>query len=88
LRERLRAAGFRVEEVRYFFLWTVAPLLLRRRLSPAAGVGEYDVAIPSRRVNSVLQIFSRIEHMIGRVVRFPVGSSLLAIASRSEEQQP
>lgn len=84
LRDRLRAAGFRVEDVRYFFLWTVVPLLLRRHLSPAAGIDEYDVPIPPRRLNAALRLFSRIEHAIARVVRFPVGSSLLAVAERSE----
>ena len=30
LREALRGAGFAVESVRYFFAWTVVPMLLRR----------------------------------------------------------
>ena len=79
LRRRLRAAGFRVEDVRYFFLWTVVPLL-SAAFSPAAGMGEYDVADSLRRLNAALRLFSRIEHAIGRIVRFPVGSSLLAVA--------
>ena len=35
LRGTLDAAGFEVETVRYFFFWTVAPMLLRRVLAPA-----------------------------------------------------
>ncbi len=40
----LENAGFAVETVRYFFVWTVAPLVVRRWLGPA-GTGAADHAV-------------------------------------------
>ncbi|MEJ7637259.1 MAG: methyltransferase domain-containing protein, partial [Singulisphaera sp.] len=83
LRGALDAAGFEVETVRYFFFWTVAPMLLRRALAPAGtahGAADYDVTIPPPPINRALDALSRLEHTAGRWVRWPWGSSLLAIA--------
>ena len=86
LRDRLDGAGFAVEAVRYFFAWTVGPLVVRRWLSPAGGDRgrvlrtAAGVAIPPAPVNRLLTAASRAEHEVGRVVPWPVGSSLLAVA--------
>jgi len=85
LRASLGAAGFEVETVRYFFFWTVAPMLLRRLLSPAGsshGAADYDVAIPPRPINWTFGALSRLEHAVGNRVRWPWGSSLLGIARK------
>jgi 2-polyprenyl-3-methyl-5-hydroxy-6-metoxy-1,4-benzoquinol methylase len=83
LRSVLQAAGFEVESLRYFFAWTVAPMLCRRWLAPAgAGTADYEVSIPPTPINTALAAFSRAEHALGRVVPLPIGSSLLAIARR------
>jgi SAM-dependent methyltransferase len=83
LRRVLVEAGFAVETTRYFFIWTVPPLLFRRWRTPAGGgVGDYEVAIPPRMINRVLDLWSRGEHALGRLVSWPLGSSLLAIASQ------
>lgn len=87
LRAVLAAAGFEVEVVRYFFCWTVAPLLVRRWLTPAGsvsgqGTADYAVPIPPGPINRALTLLSMGEHALGRVVRWPLGTSLLAIARR------
>jgi SAM-dependent methyltransferase len=83
LRRALRQAGFAVETVRFFFAWTVAPLLVRRLLAPpGAGAADYDVAIPPPALNRALTALSRCDHALGRIVPWPLGSSLLAIARR------
>ncbi len=83
LREVLGAAGFEVESVRFFFAWTVVPMLLRRWLAPAGrGSADYDVSIPPGPINGLLAAWSRAEHALGRVVPWPMGSSLLAVARR------
>jgi 2-polyprenyl-3-methyl-5-hydroxy-6-metoxy-1,4-benzoquinol methylase len=83
LGDLLRESGFIVESIRYFFAWTVLPMLLRRWLAPAGqGAADYDVAIPPRPVNDLLTALSTAEHALGRLVPWPVGSSLLAIARR------
>lgn len=88
----LRVAGFEVETLRYFFAWTVPPLLLRRWLAPARGKGlaaDYAVAVPPAPLNRALGALSRVEQGVGRVVTWPVGSSLLAVARpRRGEGQP
>jgi SAM-dependent methyltransferase len=81
LRRALGAAGLVVEEVRWFYLWTVGPLVLRKLLRPA-GAADADVAIPPRLANGLLRRVSRIDLALARHVRLPVGSSLLAIARR------
>lgn len=82
----LRASGFEVQAVRYFFAWTVGPLLLRRWLSPAGGrkTGvDYAVEVPPAPLNRALMLVSRAEHAAGRLVRWPLGSSLLAVARKA-----
>jgi 2-polyprenyl-3-methyl-5-hydroxy-6-metoxy-1,4-benzoquinol methylase len=81
LREVLTVAGFTVESIRYYFAWTVAPMLLRRWLAPSGrGTSDYDVLIPPAPLNQLLTAYTRAEHAIGRHLPWPVGSSLLAIA--------
>jgi len=83
LRAVLEASGFEVESVRYFFFWTVLPLLARRWLAPAqAGAADYAVPIPPAPVNRALTLLSRAEQALGRFVRWPLGTSLLAVARR------
>jgi SAM-dependent methyltransferase len=83
LRAVLETAGFVVETLRFFFAWTVGPLIARRVLAPArVGAADYEVAIPHPWVNGILTGWSQCEHALGRVVSWPIGSSLLAIARR------
>ena len=87
LRRTLVDAGLSVVTLRYAFFWTVAPLLARRWLAPAdptLGVADYEVTIPPEPLNRVLTAFSRCEHAIGRVIRWPLGTSLLAVARRPD----
>ena len=78
----LGEAGFAVETLRFFFVWTVPPLVLRRWLAPAGsgGTADYDVPIPPPALNRALIALSRCEHAAGTFVPWPLGSSLLAIA--------
>lgn len=82
LRKVLERSGFRVEWLRYFFFWTVAPLLLRRWLDPAGRrvAADQAVTIPPAPLNCLLTMASRGEHALGRVVPWPLGSSLLVVA--------
>ena len=85
LREVLHEAGFEAESVRFFFAWTVLPMLLRRWLAPAGrGCSDYEVAIPPEPINGLLAAWSRAEHALGAWIPWPVGSSLLAIARRPD----
>ena len=61
LREVLEASGLEVVTLRYFFAWTVAPLLVRRWLAPAgvgpragsgSGAADYAVPVPPPRLAS------------------------------------
>jgi len=83
LRRALEASGFRVETLRYFFMWTIAPMLARRLFDPAGKrkAGDHTVSIPPEPLNRILTIASQAEHAAGRVIPWPIGSSLLAVAS-------
>ena len=81
----LDRAGFVVETTRFAFAWTVAPLLARRLIAPArgeagSGVSDYQVTIPPPALNRALACLSRADHELGRLVPWPVGGSLLAVA--------
>jgi SAM-dependent methyltransferase len=78
----LRSAGFEVESIGYFFMWTVVPMLIRRWLAPAndSTAPDYRVGIPPEPLNWALAQISRLEHRIGRWIPWPIGSSLLAVA--------
>ena len=87
LRRTLLDAGLTIITLRYAFFWTVAPLLARRWLSPAdsrVGVADYAVTIPPEPLNRALTYLSRREHAIGQVLRWPLGSSLMAVARRPD----
>jgi SAM-dependent methyltransferase len=85
LRKVLEGAGLAVESVRFFFAWTVVPMLLRRWLAPAGkGSSDYDVPIPPPAINRALAAWSSAEHALGRLVPWPIGSSLLAVARRPD----
>jgi SAM-dependent methyltransferase len=81
----LRLAGFEVENIGYFFMWTVVPMLVRRWLQPAidSAAPEYRVGIPPEPFNWALARVSSFEHRIGRWIPWPIGSSLFAIARPS-----
>jgi len=86
LTQLLGSAGFEVRDVRYFFAWTVGPLLLRRWLSPPGGDGRRQLAadaaatVPPPPLNRFLTALSLGDHALGRLVRWPAGSSLFALA--------
>jgi 2-polyprenyl-3-methyl-5-hydroxy-6-metoxy-1,4-benzoquinol methylase len=83
LREVLAKAGFAVEQLRHFFLWTIGPMLARRALAPAGVTsGEYSVPIPPQPLNAALERLSRFEHALGQLIPWPIGSSILAVARR------
>lgn len=82
----LAAAGFEFGTMRYFFVWTVGPMLVRRwllsRTKSGAGGEAVDLAlgIPPAPINRLLTLVSRAEHALGRYIPWPIGSSLLAVA--------
>jgi 2-polyprenyl-3-methyl-5-hydroxy-6-metoxy-1,4-benzoquinol methylase len=86
LRAVLTQAGFRLLSLRYFFGWTLAPMLLRRLLSPgtpqtsAATATEYHVHIPAPPINAAMYGLSRLEQLTLAPL-LPLGTSLLAIAT-------
>lgn len=93
LRRLLRSAGFEILAIRYFFGWTVAPMLLRRFLAPgqgrkspatrgipAAAQANYRVGIPAPRVNTAMYALSCMEQSTLGRFGLPLGSSLIALA--------
>ncbi len=89
LRAALIRAGFQIKKVQYFFFWTIAPMLLRRLVSPSgkgrAAVEDYAVAVPPVPINQTLKMISNCEHVLGRILPTPIGGSILAIAVNSAD---
>ena len=86
LRSLLVESGFQVESLRFFFGWTVLPLLVRRWLSPAGRRVRSDqaVGIPPAILNRFLTLASTCEHALGRFIPMPLGSSLLAVVRKAD----
>jgi SAM-dependent methyltransferase len=86
LHAALGGAGLEVEDMRWFFAWTIGPLVLRRWLRPTdAATTEAMVRVPPRPINALFRTLSQIDLALARRVRWPLGSSLLAIARRPHE---
>lgn len=80
LKSILAAAGFEVEILRYFYHWTLIPILARRFIRPAgSGLPARLPGIPPEPLNRALLLLSRADFALGRL-RIPLGSSLFASA--------
>jgi SAM-dependent methyltransferase len=85
LSRRLTAAGFRVTHATYTnfsILPMVAAIRLKQRFSGAHVESEEEISIPPAPVNALLSGLLAAEAAALRVVNMPVGSSLLAVATK------
>jgi hypothetical protein len=87
LADVVTSAGFEIDRLEYFFLWTVPPMYLRRLLNPgdSRAVGsaeEYCPRVPGRIVGSLLYGLCVAEQAMLSRIPAPVGSSLVLIAHR------
>lgn len=81
----LTQAGFRIEMARYFFGWTLGPMLLRRVLAPGHNQEQaaYRVRVPARPINRALYALSRCEQVTVGRWGLPLGASLIAVAVKA-----
>lgn len=86
LSQRMVDAGLAIDRIGYFFGWTVAPMIGRRLLAPAARSEEqatdYKIGIPPKPVNLICQGLCVAEQIVGRAIPLPVGSSVYASAHK------
>ncbi|MFA5114035.1 MAG: class I SAM-dependent methyltransferase [Candidatus Margulisiibacteriota bacterium] len=74
LKRELTAGGYQVKEIAYFLFVPALIIFVLRRF--ASG----DEASVPGWANALLGLVCRLEAVIGRAVRFPFGSSLIAVA--------
>jgi SAM-dependent methyltransferase len=85
LRRVIEDSGLAVRDLRYFFIWPLGLMYLRKlllgtRQRPAK---PYRVRVPPAPVNGLLAAVSRTEQQLMRLgVHWPIGSSLLAVLQR------
>jgi 2-polyprenyl-3-methyl-5-hydroxy-6-metoxy-1,4-benzoquinol methylase len=82
-RSLLGRAGFRAEQLRYFFHWTFAAKLLVRAteaVGRGSSAGPAIPSIPPAPLNHALYVLSRVEQWCFRRLPLPFGSSLLVVA--------
>jgi SAM-dependent methyltransferase len=85
LKRLLEDSGFTVRDLRYFFIWPLGLMYLRKLLlGPKQRSGKsYTVPIPFPPVNRLFVSLSRSEQKLMRFgIRWPLGSSLLAVVKR------
>lgn len=82
LEDEARAAGLHILESRFLFHW-LAPLKLGvRALELVARAKPTPPSIPPAPLNALFYGATRLEQRLSRVLRIPVGSSLLLMAER------
>ena len=85
LQRLIEDSGFAVRELRYFFIWPLGLMYLRKLLH---GTKErpgkpYTVTVPPGPVNRLFASLSRTEQRLMRLgVHWPLGSSLLAVVEK------
>lgn len=82
LRRLIEESGFAVCQLRYFFIWPLGLLYLRKLLlgTKQSVRKSYTVTVPPTPVNRLFTSLSRTEQMLMRLgVHWPLGSSLLAV---------
>lgn len=82
MRALARAAGLRIERMRYFFHWTFPAKVAQRIVQAAARAPATPAAVPPRPVNGMLYALSRLEHFALGRLDLPFGSSLMAVGGR------
>jgi SAM-dependent methyltransferase len=92
-----RGCGFRVREARYFMFF-LSPLLLASRLMTSSRARKLSAQertalanrmhdLPNPLVNEVLSWIFGLENRVGSRVRFPWGTSLLAVLEKDSGQE-
>jgi hypothetical protein len=85
LTRRLEAAGFAVTHATYTnlaILPLVAAVRVKQRLAGAHVESQEEITIPPAPVNAALSALLAAEAAALRLVNMPIGSSLLAVASK------
>ncbi len=77
---KLQKSGFLVKSATYRNTLLFPIVFLVRILGRKHGETSSDVRMPSAFVNSILKLVMRTENLLLRLVRFPIGSSVYAIA--------
>ncbi|OQY46150.1 MAG: hypothetical protein B6242_08505 [Anaerolineaceae bacterium 4572_78] len=96
LKDKLKLSGFQLNRISYnnFFIFPLAaPLVMLRRgnepelASHHLDEDEYQVEMEptSPIVNSILTVVGKIESQLARLVSLPFGTSLIAIAQKTED---
>jgi SAM-dependent methyltransferase len=81
----LEDSGFVVHDLQYFFIWPLGLMYLRKLLlgTKQRPGKSYTVTVPAAPVNRLFAGLSRTEQrLMQRGVRWPLGSSLLAVVAR------
>jgi 2-polyprenyl-3-methyl-5-hydroxy-6-metoxy-1,4-benzoquinol methylase len=85
LRRLLEASSLAVRDLQYFFIWPLGLMYLRKLLlgTKQQPGKSYTVTVPAAPVNSLFAGLSRTEQRLMWLgVRWPLGSSLLAVVER------
>jgi SAM-dependent methyltransferase len=90
-RQLAEQAGLRVERMQLMF-GSLVPLMFTVRLAqrltrPFRGVRHDDIDVPSAPVNAVLTALVRGEAAVGRRVPLPIGSSILLLARKPDQNR-
>lgn len=82
VRRKLLGAGFNVELATYRNTLLFPIVFLVRALKKKGEASSSDVSMPPPFINSILRIVMKTENFLLRFIRFPIGSSVYAIATK------
>ncbi len=80
--QKLKKAGFSVRFSTYRNTLLFPIVFLVRIFKKKGEASSSDVSMPSPLINSILRVIMKTENILLRFVRFPIGSSIYAIATK------
>jgi len=91
LRDRLIAAGFRIERITYTNFTLFLPMLVARTFQRRRGLkseddAQQEISVPVEPLNSALSALLWLESLYLRVFNAPAGSSLLCLAQKPDSE--
>jgi dolichyl-phosphate beta-glucosyltransferase len=84
LRSHLAAAGFRPLSMSHIFSWLVVPVSLQRRL--ATGEEQLGLDRQSPLLDRLALLLTRLELMVVRYLSLPLGTSIICVAVKQDDQ--
>lgn len=84
LENLLKLSGFEIVKIRYWGFLLAPIVWLERKILKTQSINEYEVAIPSKFVNTFFKTYTALEYFVTSKFNLPFGLSVLAVVRKSK----